>query len=117
MPKVPRRPAQRDALLQTPTWMAGQAKLIALYDEPFWRADGLSGDVISHCGPLGEIHDASPLAEGPAALFGLVGVPPSVRSGRQDALEEAAVAQLEKLFGQPAARPRECCSKTGPSTR
>ncbi len=96
---------QRDALQQVATWMAGSAKVIALYDEPFWRTDGLSGDAVSYRGPLGEIHDASPQSAGPAALFGFVGVPPGARGGSEDALREAAVAQLGRLFGDRAAQP------------
>ena len=108
----PELPAShRDALLRTPTWMAGQAKLMAFYDEPFWRKDGLSGDVISYRGPLGEIHDASPRTGGPAALFGFVGVPPHLRQDRNGALQEAAVAQLENLFGPQAANPRDVLIK------
>ncbi len=59
-------------LLQaTPTWMAGHAKLVAIYDIPFWREKGLSGDALSQRGPLAEIHDASPSLGGPYALFGV----------------------------------------------
>ena len=36
-----------------PTWMAGHAKLFAIYEEPFWRAQGLSGDGISRLGRAG----------------------------------------------------------------
>ncbi len=97
----------RDLLQHTATWMAGSAKLVALYDEPFWRKDGLSGDAISYRGPLGEIHDASPRTNGPAALFGFVSVPPDIRRNQEDALKEAALAQLEKLFGHQAAHPRD----------
>ncbi len=108
-PELP--PANSEALRRTPTWMAGHAKLVALYDEPFWRHDGLSGDAISYRGPLGEIHDASPQTGGPAALFGFVGVPPSTRENRDGALKEAAISQLEKLFGHRAAQPREVLIK------
>ena len=41
-----------------PTWMAGHAKFVAVYNRPFWRDAGLSGDAISRRGPLVEIHDA-----------------------------------------------------------
>lgn len=47
-------------LVSKPTWMAGQAKAVAIYDRPFWRESGLSGFVTSWGGPLQEIHDASP---------------------------------------------------------
>lgn len=49
----------RQTLLNTPTWMASQAKLVAHYPQPFWRQQGLSGDAFSRVGPLVEIHDAS----------------------------------------------------------
>ncbi|HKL70984.1 MAG TPA: amine oxidase, partial [Salibaculum sp.] len=38
-----------------PSWLAGQAKLVAAYPAPFWRAEVLNGDAISHRGPLAEI--------------------------------------------------------------
>jgi len=87
------------------TWMAGQAKALAIYDTPFWREDGLSGDATSRHGPLVEIHDASPMAGGPYALFGFVGVRPE---GRQDVqrLEQHILAQLIRLFGNQAAAPQ-----------
>lgn len=93
------------AMRSIPTWMAGQAKALAFYDRPFWREAGLSGDAMSHLGPMVEIHDASPLDGGPFALFGFIGVPPA---GRQDevALKEAIVAQLCRLFGTEAATPQ-----------
>lgn len=87
-----------------PTWMAGQAKVVAVYPTPFWREAGLSGDAMSRHGPLVEIHDASPAQGGPFALFGFVGVPPEAR--RDDtALRQSVVTQLTRLFGPKAANP------------
>jgi monoamine oxidase len=96
---------QYSALQQTPTWMAGQAKIVALYQTPFWREAGLSGDASSQTGPLSEIHDASPDQGGPFALFGFVGVPSHLRARKDDAVIAAAIAQLARLFGAEAARP------------
>lgn len=93
------------AMARVPTWMAAQAKLVALYDAPHWREAGLSGDAMSQRGPLVEIHDASPLAGGPYALFGFVGVPAGARAGRSEALKQAALAQLAALFGPAMAAP------------
>lgn len=103
-PALPR--AARSALETIPTWMAGRAKLLAVYERPFWRDDGLSGDAISHSGPLAQIHDASPLGSGPGALFGFVGVGAGARAqlGR-GALQSRAIAQLTRLFGPAAAAP------------
>lgn len=90
-----------------PTWMAGHAKLLALYPTPFWRMAGLSGSAVSKAGPLAEVHDASDAEGRQAALFGFVGVPVAWRRrmGRQ-ALIDAAVAQLGRLFGAEALTPR-----------
>jgi monoamine oxidase len=90
-----------------PTWMAGQAKLLALYRTPFWRAAGLSGSAVSRIGPLVEVHDASDAAGRQAALFGFVGVPvPSRRLMGQEALVDAALLQLARLFGAEALSPQ-----------
>ena len=91
---------------QTPTWMAPQAKFVAIYDRPFWRAAGLSGTAQSLVGPLAEIHDATTDAGG-AALFGFVGLPARTRATlSQDDLIRAAIDQLARLFGPQAAAPR-----------
>ncbi len=99
-------PALRRQWQATDTWMAPHAKYLAVYDTPFWRAQGLSGGARSACGPLAEVHDAS-LPGGPAALFGFVGVPASARRAIPPALLMAHCrAQLGRLFGAPALQPR-----------
>lgn len=91
---------------QTATWMAPHAKFFALYDRPFWRDAGLSGTAQSGVGPLVEIHDAT-LENGHAALFGFVGLDRRQRiSVGKEVLVHASVAQLARLFGPMAARPR-----------
>jgi monoamine oxidase len=88
------------------TWMAGQAKAIAVYDSPFWRDAGLSGDAMSRRGPMVEIHDASAATGGPYALFGFIGVPPKGRAD-EELLRQHLLAQLVRLFGPHAAEPRQ----------
>lgn len=89
----------------TPTWMAPHAKFLALYDRPFWREAGLSGDAQSQTGPMGEIHDAT-TASGKAALFGFLGVPAgSRRQAGRAAVMDACVTQFGQLFGPDALRP------------
>lgn len=92
------------AMRAVPTWMAGQAKAVAVYDTPFWRDAGLSGDVTSRRGPMVEIHDASPASGGPYALFGFIGIPPE---GRRNLplLRQHLCDQLIRLFGPLAASP------------
>lgn len=92
------------SLASIQTWMAGQAKAVALYAEPFWREAGLSGDAMSRRGPMAEIHDASPAGEGPGALFGFIGAPPEARRDGA-ALKAAVAAQFGRLFGPEAASP------------
>lgn len=90
----------------TATWMAPHAKYIAIYDIPFWRNQGLSGEARSARGPLGEIHDASMLG-GSAALFGFFGVPAHTRKRiSEDVLRSHCRAQLTRLFGPQAATPK-----------
>ena len=91
---------------ETSTWMAPHAKYVAVYDKPFWREDGLSGEGRSGRGPLGEIHDAS-MPGGSAALFGFLGVPVQVRRNlSDDVLRAHCRAQLARLFGPQAATPK-----------
>jgi monoamine oxidase len=86
--------------------MAPHAKYFAIYERPFWREQGLSGEARSACGPLGEIHDAS-IPGGSAALFGFFGLPASLRqSVTEEVLRSHCRAQLARLFGPEAAHPR-----------
>lgn len=102
---VPALPDQTlRAMTGIATWMAGQAKALAIYDRPFWRDAGLSGDAMSRVGPMVEVHDASPAEGGPYALFGFIGVPPERRSDEQ-LLKQHILAQLGRLFGDKASRP------------
>lgn len=95
-----------ETLAGIPTWMAGHAKVVAVYERPFWRDHGLSGHAFSHSGPAMEIHDASQ-PDGPAALFGFLGIPAAQRRTHAEAtLKAAAVTQFERLFGPEAARPQ-----------
>jgi monoamine oxidase len=96
--------------VSVPTWMAGQAKVIAVYERAFWREAGLSGEARSRVGPMVEIHDASAEA-GLPALSGFVGVPAEARGGAGPGITDAAVAQLERLFGPDAAHPVACLYK------
>lgn len=89
-------------LVNKPTWMAGQAKVVAIYEHPFWRELGLSGFVSSWVGPLQEIHDASPHT-GSGALFGFFGIPAKKRRELgKDKILQLVIDQLVRLFGSPA---------------
>ena len=93
-----------DAMQGVATWMAGQAKAVAIYETPFWRDAGLSGDAMSRRGPMVEIHDASPQSGGPYALFGFIGVPVAARQDKT-ALQSAIADQFIRIFGDQAHNP------------
>lgn len=99
LPALPEAHVQ--SMKSVPTWMAGHAKLVAVFERAFWREAGLSGDAISHLGPLFEIHDASPDpdASGGAALFGFVAPERAGRDCDEVRLVEDATRQLSALFG------------------
>ena len=105
LPELPIKTMQ--TLAATPTWMAGQAKFFAIYDEPFWRKQGLCGTAISQRGPLAEIHDASPNSGSTFSLFGFSGLDAKSRAsiGRSEFIRQAT-AQLAMLFGNEANRPK-----------
>lgn len=84
----------------TPVWMGQIAKIVAVYDEPFWRAEGLAGAGISRVGPMQEIHDMSGPHGQPAALFGFA---PATLLGARP--EVQILEQLRRLFGAAAAHP------------
>ncbi|MGQ5522353.1 flavin monoamine oxidase family protein [Chitinimonas sp. PSY-7] len=99
-------PIVHKSWLSTPTWMAGQAKFVAAYPEPFWRRKDLSGHAVSQRGPLVEVHDASDSKGEQAALFGFVGGSPSYRHALgADEVRRIALAQLVRLFGNEASQP------------
>ena len=98
---------QMQALRAVPTWMAGQAKIIAVYDEPPWPNAGPSGDAIIPPGPTVEIHAASPVQRAPYALLGFVGVPAEARIGHKGELLRLAKAQLTAMFGAEMAKPKD----------
>ncbi|MET0387772.1 MAG: FAD-dependent oxidoreductase [Polyangiales bacterium] len=129
--------AVRTAMLDTPTWMATQAKVALSFERPYWRRAGFSGNAfVQHPQTLlKEIFDAcedrSELADGRAtslaALGAFVALPPSERQGltSQPAGDRGLLAraseQVAQLFGaEPpmlqlyrdwAAEPYTCSSR------
>ncbi|WP_411572506.1 flavin monoamine oxidase family protein [Tropicimonas sp. TH_r6] len=100
-------PDMSGIMRRIPTWMGQQAKAVILYDQPFWRDQGLSGRVASRVGPLVEIHDHSPEGAEMGALFGFVGWPAEDRRRDAEGLRAAILEQLVRCFGLDAAQPRD----------
>jgi monoamine oxidase len=90
-------------LQNSQTWMAGQAKFAVAYATPFWREQGLSGQIFSQTGPMVEIHDASTDTNKSHGLFGFIGWPASRRNQiTQQQLKEACLSQLVSCYGPQA---------------
>jgi len=104
----PPLPADRDQLLQRLA-QGTLTKVTAVYDEPFWRSDGLNGTAVSHDGPVNVTYDGSPPDGDPGVIFGFVGGDEArrFRTLSASARRAAALANLVKLFGAGAASPRE----------
>lgn len=96
----------RQVAAATAVWMGAVAKVVLVYGEPFWRAEGLAGAAVSTRGPLTEIHDMSGPDGRPPALFGFAPVGLGTASGAEARLTERALAQLERIFGPRAGKPQ-----------
>lgn len=88
----------------TPVWMGAMTKVVVRFARAFWRDHGLAGAVMSHVGPMREIHDMSGPGGLPAALFGFV--PPS-GPGMPTIDRDEVRAQLTVLFGPNMPEPFE----------
>lgn len=103
----PPLPALRDQLTQRLP-MGAVVKCHAIYDEPWWRAEGLSGQAADDRGPVSATFDSSPASGRPGVLMGFVEaaharhLPPDPTHRRHLIIEA-----LVRLFGPRAARVEE----------
>lgn len=79
-------------------------KVAAVYGEPFWRQDGLSGEAVSLRGPVTIAFDNSPPSGVPGVLVGFVGGADAPPYARLDPSERrrAALDCFARLFGERA---------------
>jgi monoamine oxidase len=101
------------ALRATPTWMATAAKSAVAFAEPFWRAQGHSGNAcVTHPqAVLAEVFDIGPPSEAGtgAALGGFVALGAAARQAIAPRSMKLLIdSQLTMLFG-PAAGDGELC--------
>jgi monoamine oxidase len=104
----PPLPSWRDQLTQR--LPAGSVmKVYAVYDRPFWRREGLNGQVASDTGPVKVTFDNSPPSGTPGVLMGFVEAGDGRRLARRTAEErrEAVLECFTRYFGPAAAAPRE----------
>ena len=102
----PPLPSWRDQLTQR--LPAGSViKCFAVYDEPFWRADGLNGQAISDQGPVKVTFDNSPPDGSPGVLLGFIEGREARRAARLGvtARREAVLGSFGRFFGPRAADP------------
>ncbi|MGH3326807.1 MAG: flavin monoamine oxidase family protein [Streptomycetales bacterium] len=102
----PPLPADRDQLTQRMPHGA-VVKCHAVYDEPFWRADGGSGQAISDAGPVQVVFDNSPPGGSPGVLVAFLEGEHAVALARAepDERREAVLGCLARFFGPRAAEP------------
>ena len=86
--------------------MGSVIKCMAVYDEPFWRDDGLSGQAVSLPGPAQVVFDNTP----PNGSPGLIGFLEGREARELGTLPEAerrdaVLKGLQRLFGRRAGHP------------
>jgi monoamine oxidase len=102
----PPLPAVRDGLTQR-MGLGSVVKCMAVYSEPFWRGEGLSGQVASADGPVSVATDNSPPDGSPGVLLGfLEGNAARKASGLpQGERREIVLGCFRRFFGERATRP------------
>jgi monoamine oxidase len=103
----PALPVMRAQLLQRFP-QGSSIKVEAIYPKPFWRDQGLSGQVTSDTGPIKITFDNSPPDGSPGVLLGFVEGRDARVFGQLTASRRRAqaIACFVRYFGSRAARPR-----------
>jgi monoamine oxidase len=102
----PALPALRDGLMQRMP-QGNLVKVQAVYERPFWRADGLNGTSIADVGPCNVTFDSSPRSGSPGILLGFIGGDEARSFARLSADERrtAALGSFARAFGPRARDP------------
>jgi monoamine oxidase len=102
----PLLPVLRDQLTQRAP-MGTYAKVDVVYEEPFWREEGLTGQTVSLNGPVTVTFDSTPAGGSPGVLLGFIG-----GSGARswyglsaEARRQAVVENFVDYFGEKARNP------------
>jgi monoamine oxidase len=104
----PPLPGKRDQLTQRMP-QASAHKIFAVYDEPFWRADGLNAQLISEAGPARMSNDSCmpEKTNGPGIILGFLEGENARVEGRWPAEQriDAFRDELARHFGPRAGKP------------
>ncbi len=105
---APSLPETRTQLTQRMT-MGAAIKYLVLYDEPFWRKDGMTGMAISFRSPFRAVVDGSPADGSPGVLTVFCTGPAAHQMARQEPSRrrELLLRQLGRYFGPRAEKPVE----------
>ncbi|GGP90023.1 monoamine oxidase [Actinomadura coerulea] len=103
----PALPASRAQLAQRYP-MGSVAKFVAVYDTPFWRADGLTGQAVADGGAIDATFDNSPPDGSRGILMGFMNQANIRRLDGAPAADvrAAGLASFTRLFGDKAANPK-----------
>lgn len=109
----PAMPGWRSQLTQRMP-MGSVVKIHAIYEEPFWRQEGLSGFAVSDSGPVAVVYDNCPADGSPGVLVGFIEGDQARAWGRRGDGDRRAtiLASLVGFFGERAARPRELLERS-----
>lgn len=99
----PHLPGPRDQVTQRVP-MGSVIKCMAVYDEPFWRADGLSGMATSDSGAVKVTFDNSPPSGKPGVMLGFIEGQEARDLTRKSKRQRraAVLGSLERYFGPKA---------------
>ncbi|MFF8726663.1 flavin monoamine oxidase family protein [Streptomyces sp. NPDC015171] len=100
---APALPERAEGL--TRTWRMGSlSKAFVAYEEPFWRADGFSGEALTDTGTVFITFDVSPTPAGPGVLMAFCD--PRVFDGfSPEERRDRVIRQLVDLYGPRARTP------------
>jgi monoamine oxidase len=107
----PPLPGLRDQLTQRMP-MGTVIKCMAVYEDPFWREDGLTGQAISLPGPAQVVFDNTP-PNGSAGLIAFLEGKDAreLASAPETERREAVLRGFQRLFGRRAAHPLQYVEK------
>jgi monoamine oxidase len=103
--------ARRQVEIRSP--LGGGYKFHFVYDDPFWRSEGLSGQALSFDHPVSSVFDGSPMDSSCGVLTGLCEPLRSRELATATPEERQIVATrcLAEFFGDKASRPRAVIEK------
>jgi len=97
---------QRDQLMQR-TASGTLTKCVAVYPDPFWREEGLTGEAVTDARPVTTTFDNSPPDGSRGVMLGFIAGRDAVEHARRPEAERqgAVIDNFARLFGEQARQP------------